>query len=219
MPAGIIDQLQGVETKAQTLLNPDPRLQKALDASKAAGLPEIYISEQQGQYLSIICQLVGAKNVLEIGALGGYSTIWLAKTGAHVTSIEINPKHRDVALANTKGQGFDNVDVILGSSLEVMPKLAEEGKKFDLVFIDAGWGDQWDNFQWAVKLTRKGGAIYLDNVVMKILYAKEGKSEETLVEKVGKDKRVDATLINTIAAFRGHPEAMVDGFILATVKE
>ncbi|OCL03069.1 O-methyltransferase, family 3 [Glonium stellatum] len=214
-----LEKIGNIEATAQALLNPDPRLKHALSASEAAGLPNICISDQQGQYLSILCQLIGAKNVLELGCLGGYSTIWLAKNGAHVTSIEINPKHREVALANTKGQGLDNVEVILGSALDVLPKFVEEGKKFDFVFIDAGWDDQWENFELAVKLTRVGGCIYVDNVVMKMLYTEEGGSVESLVEKVGKVKEVDATLVNTIAGFRGHREGMIDGFLLAVVKE
>jgi predicted O-methyltransferase YrrM len=143
----------------------------------------------------------------------------LAKSGAHVTSIEIDPKHREVALANTKGQGLDNVEVILGSALDVLPKLAEEGKKFDFVFIDAGWDEQWENFELAVKVTRAGGCIYVDNVVMKMLYEEEGKSVESLVEKVGNVEKVDATLVNTIASFRSHRESMIDGFLLAVAKE
>jgi len=86
---------------------------------------------------------MNAKTVLEIGTLGGYSTIWLAETGAKVTGIEIDPKHRDVALENTKGL---NVELILGVALDVLPKLAEEGRKFDLVFIDAAWEELWDYF-------------------------------------------------------------------------
>jgi len=127
-----LDKLEGIEAKAQALLKPDPRLKQAQSASEAAGLPNICISDQQGQHLSILCQLVGAKNVLELGTLGGYSTIWLARTGAHVTCVEIEPKHREVTLSNTNGQGLDNVDVILGSTLDVLPRLAAEGKKFDL---------------------------------------------------------------------------------------
>jgi len=213
-----LDKLEAIETKAKALLNPDPRLAHAQSATEAAGLPNICISDQQGQHLAILCQLAGAKNVLELGTLGGYSTIWLAKNGAHVTSVEIDPKHRDVTLANTKGQGLDNVDVILGSTLDVLPRLAEEGRKFDFVFIDAGWDEQWENFELAVKVTRVGGSIYVDNVVMKMLYGGDEKSE-SLVEKVGKMKGVDATLVNTVAGFRGHREAMIDGFLLAVVKE
>jgi predicted O-methyltransferase YrrM len=80
--------------------------------------------------------------VLEVGTLGGYSTIWFASTGASVTTIEINPKHRDVALENTKG--LKDVEIILGAALDVLPKFLEEGKKFDFVFIDAAWEEQFE---------------------------------------------------------------------------
>lgn len=210
--AGKIDALAG-----SSLLKPDPRLDHAIANSDANGLPPISVSALQGQYLAIQAQLIGAKNVLEIGTLGGYSTIWFARTGAKVTSLEINPKHRDVALENTKG--FD-VEIILGDALEALPKLAEEGRKFDLVFIDADWTQQWDYFEWAVKLTRERGCIYVDNVVRELLSSEtfeEGR--ESLVTKVGRESRVDATLISTVSSHKGKSEEMFDGFLLAVVKE
>jgi predicted O-methyltransferase YrrM len=132
---GYLRKAGKIDAQAQSsLLKPNPQLDHALSNSTANGLPPITISALQGQYLAIQCQLIGAKSVLEIGTLGGYSTIWFASTGAKVTSIEINPKHRSVALENTKGH---DVEIILGAALDVLPKLAREGRKFDLVFIDA----------------------------------------------------------------------------------
>jgi predicted O-methyltransferase YrrM len=202
---------------SKAFLKPDPRLDQALANSAANGLPAITISALQGQYLAIQCQLINAKSVLEIGTLGGYSTIHFARTGAKVTSIEIDAKHRDVALANTKG--FD-VDIILGAALDVLPKLADEGRKFDLIFIDADWGEQFEYFQWAVKLTRVGGCIYVDNVVRELLESEKlDESDETLVTKVGGLENVTATLVSTISSHKGTADAMFDGFLLAVVKE
>jgi predicted O-methyltransferase YrrM len=198
------------------LLTPDAQLENALTNSSANNLPAITISPLQGQYLSIQCQLINAKSVLEVGTLGGYSTIWFAKTGAKVTTVEINPKHRDIALENTKGL---DVDIILGAALDVLPKLAAEGKKFDLVFLDASWDEQWEYFEWAVKLTRANGCIYVDNVIRELLEHENVGEGETLLTKVGRDKRVDATLVPVLSSHKGKEEEMFDGFLLAVVKD
>lgn len=212
-----LDQAENVGTQARTsLLRHNPRLDLALNNSKSNGLPPITISPLQGQYLAIQCQLINAQSVLEIGTLGGYSSIWMASTGAKVTSIEINPKHRDVALENTKGL---DVEIILGAALEVLPKLAAEGRKFDLIFIDADWGEQWDYFQWAVKLARVHGCIYVDNVVRELLESEKlGEHDESLVTKVGKEDKVTATLVPTVSEHKGTATEMFDGFLLAIVK-
>lgn len=111
----------------------DPQLDFALSNSTEKGIPEIQINASHGAFLSILCKMVNAKKVLEIGTLGGYSTIWFAKSvpGVHVTSLEIDPKHREVALENTKQCG--NVDILLGDALDILPKLAEKGEVFDFV--------------------------------------------------------------------------------------
>lgn len=206
-----------IDAQAQSsLLKPNPKLDHAIANSRKNGLPAITISALQGQFLAIQCQLIHAKSVLEIGTLGGYSTIWFASTGAKVTSIEINPKHRDVAKENTAG--LDGIEIILGSALDVLPKLAEEGRKFDLVFIDADWAEQWDYFQWAIKLTRHRGCIYVDNVVREILESGGVGESESLVTKVGKDDRVQATLVSTVSSHKQVASEMVDGFLLAIVK-
>jgi predicted O-methyltransferase YrrM len=137
-------QARNIDVRASAnLLKPNTKLDYALSNSAAKGLPPITVTPLGGRYLAIQCQLINAKTVLEIGTLGGYSAIWLAETGAKVTSIEIDLKHRDVALENTKGL---NVELILGAALDVLPKLAGGGRKFDLVFIDAAWEEQWDYF-------------------------------------------------------------------------
>lgn len=199
----------------KSLLQPNPKLDHAIANSKKHNLPTIAVSPLQGQYLSVQCQLIGAKSVLEIGTLGGYSTIWFAQAGAKVTSIEINPKHRDVALENVAGL---DAEVILGAALDVLPRLADEGRRFDMVFIDADWGEQWEYFDWAVKLTRPKGCVYVDNVIRELLEseATDG-TKESLVTKVGRDDRVTATLVPVVSSHKGISEEMFDGFLLAVV--
>lgn len=216
--AEILDHAGKVDAQARTsLLKPDPQLDHALTNSAANGLPAITISDLQGQFLALQCQLINAKSVLEIGTLGGYSTIWFARTGAKVTSIEIDSKHRDVALENTKGL---DVEIILGAALDVLPRLQAEGRQFDLVFIDAAWGEQWEYFQWAVKLARVNGCIYVDNVVRELLESENvGEGKESLVTKVGREEKVRATLVPTLTSRKGNVEEMYDGFLLAVVKE
>ena len=235
LPAPEISQSTVVETYTSKHLLPSSEtsrdaLEHALSKSKMSGLPPISVSPAQGKFLKIQCQLQGAKNILEIGTLGGYSTLWFATAGkdVHVTSIEINPKHHDVAIDNIKYAGLSRqVDIILGAALDVLPKLAkeiEEGKrqKFDFVFIDADWDEQWDYFDWAVRMMNKGSCIYVDNVVRQLLesgVANDGAEElepirgmKELVERVGKDVRVDAVVMQTVGA-KSH-----DGFLMAVVK-
>ena len=212
-----LSQASKIDAQARSsLLKPNSKLDNALTNSAANGLPAITISPLQGQYLAIQCQLIGAKSVLEIGTLGGYSTIWFAETGAKVTSIQIDPKHRDVALENTKGL---DVEIILGAALDVLPKLEKEGRKFDFVFIDAAWEEQFEYFEWAAKLVRGNGCIYVDNVVREVLEEiEEGRDMENLVTKVGKVEGVQATLVSTVSSHKEKAEEMFDGFLLAVVK-
>ncbi|KAI8256353.1 O-methyltransferase imqG [Colletotrichum sp. SAR 10_77] len=213
-----VTAIKAIETLARgTLLQPNRRLDQAIINSEQNGLPSIEVAPLQGQFLAIQCQLLGAKTVLEIGTLGGYSTIWLAETGAKVTSIEINPKHRDVALQNLDGL---DAEIILGAALDILPRLAEEGRKFDMVFVDASWGEQEKYFDWAVKLTRPKGCIYVDNVVWNALDSgatEDGK--QSLLTQVGKDARVRATLVPMVST--AHTEhrgrIIIDGFLLAVV--
>lgn len=206
-----------LDTQAQsTLLSPNTKLEHALANSAAKGLPPISVLPLAGQYLSILTQLMGAKSVLEVGTLGGYSTICFAEAGAKVTSIEINPRHRDAALENVGGL---DVEVLLGAALDVMPRLAAEGRQFDMVFIDADFDDQWEQFDWAVKLTHPNGCVFLDDVVASMF--KNGQVEagsESILTKIGKDERVQATLMPTVACHSMLPTPVFNGFILARVK-
>jgi predicted O-methyltransferase YrrM len=206
--------------KAQTqILRPNKRLDDAVEHAKKNGIPPIAVGPAQGQFLALLCRMSNAHSVLEVGTLGGYSTIWFAESipGIQVTSIEYNPKHRDVAVENTKD--LPNVDVRLGAAIEIMPKLGEEGKVFDFVFIDANWDMQAQYFDEAVKLTRKGGSIYVDNVVRNLLDdPPEDKADWSLIEHLQNDDRVVATLIPTLATHKVKTDELVDGFVLAIVK-
>ncbi|KIW44137.1 uncharacterized protein PV06_05170 [Exophiala oligosperma] len=214
-----------VEDRAKSaLLRPNPRLERALTNSAAKGIPAISVLPLAGQHLSIVARLMGAQSVLEIGTLGGYSAICFAGAGAdvRVTSVEADPKHRDVALENVEGLG--NVEVVLGDAEEVMARFVREGRRFDLVFIDADLDRQWEEFDLAVKLTRRGGCVWLDDVVASMFKnGQVGREEqdpttESVLTKVGKDDRVKATLVPTVVC---HPamsaNPVFNGFILATV--
>ncbi|KAL4928038.1 O-methyltransferase [Aspergillus undulatus] len=205
-----------IDAQAQAaLLRPSPRLEQATTNSAAKGLPPISVLPLAAQHLSILTRLMGAKSVLEVGSLGGYSAICFAEAGAKVTSIEIDPKNRQVALENVKGL---DVDIHLGSAQEVMPKLADEGCQFDLVFIDADFDDKLEQFNWAVKLTRPGGCIFLDDVVASMI--KDGQTDETresILTQIGKDERVTATLVPLAVSHPMAPTALLNGYVLAVV--
>ncbi|KAH8898765.1 S-adenosyl-L-methionine-dependent methyltransferase [Thozetella sp. PMI_491] len=197
------------------LVRPNPKLKQALATSAANGLPPISVSPISGQYLTILARAMGAKSVLEVGTLGGYSAICLAEAGAKVTSIEISPKHREVALENVKGL---DVEVLLGSGIEVMSKLAAEGRQFDMVFIDAEFEDHWEQFDWAVKLTRPNGCIFLDDVVGAMFkHGYNGEETDSILTQIGKDERVMATLMPTVASHPMLPTPVFNGFIICTV--
>lgn len=196
-------------------LRPNPTLDAALSNSAAAGLPPISVNSLSGQFLSILTRTMGAKNVLEVGTLGGYSSICFAQAGAKVTSIEIDPKHRDVAMKNVEGL---DVEVLLGSHQEVMPRLIAEGRKFDLVFIDADMVDMWEQFDHAVRLTRPNGCVFMDDVVASMFRYDDVGKEDNVLAKVGNDERVQATLVPVALSHPLLPTPVFNGFIFATVK-
>ena len=152
------------------VVQPDASLDAALQASTAAGLPAISVSPTQGKLLEILARILGATRILEIGTLGGYSTIWLARalpSGGRLVTIESDAKHAEVARANIARAGFaEIVDVRLGTALDTLPQIAaERGGPFDLIFIDADKPSIPDYFAWALKLSRVGSLIIVDNVV------------------------------------------------------
>ncbi|MCX4969299.1 O-methyltransferase [Streptomyces sp. NBC_00654] len=152
------------------LVGPDEALDAAVEASGAAGLPEIQVAPNQGKLLNMMARLQGARTILEIGTLGGYSTIWLARAlpeGGRLVTLEADPAYAEVARANIARAGLaDVVEVRVGPALETLPVLAAEGYgPFDVVFIDADKPSNPDYLAWSVELTRPGSLIIADNVV------------------------------------------------------
>ena len=207
---------------ASAVLPPDPALEAALAANARAGLPAIDVSPLQGKLLHLIARIHGAKNVLEIGTLGGYSTIWMARAlpaDGRLVTIELDPGHAEVARANVTVAGLEKiVDVRVGRALDVLPKIkSEKLAPFDLVFIDADKAGNPDYFNWALELTRPGSVIIVDNVVRKGSVL-EADSSDAAVQGtrrlhaiLGKESRVSATVIQTVGT-KGH-----DGFAIARV--
>jgi predicted O-methyltransferase YrrM len=155
---------------SERLLPSDPILESALETSVAAGLPAISVSPNQGKLLQMLAQITGAHRILEIGTLGGYSTIWLARglrAGGHLVTLEVNPAHASVAQVNISRAGLqDVVEVRIGNALETLPQVAaERDGPFDLIFIDADKQNIPMYFEWALKLSRPGTLIIVDNVV------------------------------------------------------
>jgi predicted O-methyltransferase YrrM len=214
------------------LIPPTAALTHAYSNSTANGIPMIAVSPSQGKFLSLLTTMSGSRNVLELGTLGGYSSIWFSQAlkgngGGKVTSIEIDSARRDVSIANLEYAGVkvpEEAEVVLGAGLDVLPKLGKEieaGKRepFDFVFIDADWDNQWNYFDWGVKLCKgKGSVIYVDNVVRQLLESgivgpeKRDEGVDDLVENVGKDGRVEAVVMQTVGA------KDYDGFLMAVVK-
>jgi|SRR6185312_3763825 len=155
---------------AEQLIPTDSALEAAQAATAAADMPAISVSPTQGKLLELLTRILRARSILEIGTLGGYSTIWMARglsAGGRIVTLEKEPKHADVARANIARAGFaDVVDLRVGSALDTLPKLAaEKPAPFDLVFIDADKQNIPAYFDWAVKLAHPGSIIIVDNVV------------------------------------------------------
>ncbi|TXI40604.1 MAG: O-methyltransferase [Mycobacterium sp.] len=189
------------------LLADDPALSAALADSSAAGLPPIEVSAQSGRLLYLLTRISGARRVLEIGTLGGYSTICLARavgpTGSVVT-LEYNPRHAEVASANLQRAGVaDRVDILVGPALETLPGLAGT---FDLVFIDADKENNSAYLTWAVRLARPGTVIVVDNVVRagRIVAPApddgQGRAVRDMLELMGSDERLEAAALQTVGA-------------------
>jgi predicted O-methyltransferase YrrM len=154
----------------ELLVGPDPALDAALESSIAAGLPAIQVAPNQGKLLHILARAIGARRILEVGTLGGYSAIWLARAlapGGRLTTLEADPKHAEVARANLERAGLLGlVEIRLGAALETLPQLERESAgPFDLVFIDADKQSTAEYFEWGLKLSRPGSLIVVDNVV------------------------------------------------------
>jgi len=207
------------------LLEPaDSILEQTLAASAAAGLPAINVTLAQGKLLQLLARMQRAKNILEIGTLGGYSTIWLARAlpaGGRLLTLEFEPKHAEVARINLARAGLTEiVELRVGRALDILPQLGAEGAgPFDLIFIDADKPGTADYFAWALKLSRPGSLIVVDNVVRKgAVIDAESDDPNVLgmrrfLAALAAEKRVSATVLQTVSG-KGY-----DGFALAFVME
>ena len=205
------------------LVHDDEALKAALAASDEAGLPAIAVAANQGKLLNLLAQIQSARSVLEIGTLGGYSTIWLARAlpeGGRLISLEFNPAHAEVARANLAHAGLDKIaEVRVGAALDTLPKLVTEpgAGPFDLVFIDADKQNNPRYVEWSLKLTRPGSLIIVDNAIRGGAVVDADSTDPAIVgtrelyELVAREPRLDATAVQTVGT-KGY-----DGFLLARV--
>jgi predicted O-methyltransferase YrrM len=200
----------------------DPVLNAAVEASTAAGLPSIQVSPPQGKLLHLLARMQGAHNILEIGTLGGYSTIWMARAlppGGHLITLEADAKHAGVARANFSRAGLAGmIELRMGPALGTLPQIAAEGRgPFDLVFIDANKDSMPEYFDWALKLSRRGSVIIADNVIRDGAVIDAASKDPDIQgvrrfnERLAAEPRVSATEIQTVGS-KGY-----DGFALALV--
>jgi len=200
----------------------DSSLDAALQTSTDAGLPAISVSPPQGKLLHLLALSHGARSILEIGTLGGYSTIWLARalpTDGRLVTLEYEPKHAEVARANFVRAGVaDRIELRVGAALEILPRLAAEKRgPFDFIFIDADKENYPGYWEWALKLSRPGTMILADNVVRNGEVVDPNSMDprvqavRRLHELIAAEPRVSATTIQTVGS-KGY-----DGFTLAVV--
>lgn len=202
------------------LIPPDPALKESLAAAAKAKLPAIQVSSVQGKMLHLMALMIGARKILEIGTLGGYSTIWMARAlpeGGRLITLEADPKHAEVARKNFARAGVENkVELRLGKALDTLPQVATDGLgPFDMFFIDANKSNMPEYFEWSLKLARKGSVIIADNVVREgaVLDSKSKDADirgvRRFLETVGKEKRVSGTALQTVSTKNYDGFAMV----------
>lgn len=207
---------------ADALVQSDPALERVLEASAAAGLPAINVSPLQGKLLHLLARISGARVMLEIGTLAGYSTLWLARAlppDGKIVTLELEAGHAAIARANFARAGVsDRIEVRVGPAAETLAGLAEEkGGPFDLVFIDADKASTAEYFTWALKLSRRGTVIVVDNVVRNGAVTDASSLDPNIqgvrrfMAMLAGEARVSATAIQTVGS-KGY-----DGFAVAMV--
>lgn len=208
---------------AGILIGHDSALTSVLESSAGMGLPPIEVSPTQGKLLMLLVKMLGAKRVLEIGTLGGYSTVWMARglpKDGELISLESVQKHADIAHANAVRAGvIDRVTIQVGKALDSLAEfVASSAKPFDLVFLDADKSNNAKYLEWAMMLTHPGSVIVCDNVIWAGRVADESNEETAAVaaraflSAVAADDRLEATAIQTVGV-KGW-----DGFVIARVK-
>ena len=207
---------------ADTLLKSDDSLESAVKASDEAGLPSIQVSAPQGKFMYLLAKVHGARRILEIGTLGGYSTIWLARAlpaGGTLVTMEIDPKHAEVAKANVDRAGVgDKVEVLVGNARDLLPELERRNlAPFDLTFIDADKASIPFYFESALRMSRPGSLILVDNVVREGAVI-QADSEDASVQGVRRlnemlsaNSSIEATVLQTVGV-KGY-----DGLAIALV--
>src|SRR4051794_3005370 len=183
------------------LLEPDEALSGALERSAAAGLPPISVAPNQGKLLQLLVRMSGARHVLEVGTLGGYSTIWLARAAERVTTLELDPRHAQVAQENLAAAGLTNVEVIVGPALDTLAGLQDT---VDFAFIDADKANNPRYVEHVLRLSRPGTVIVVDNTVRQGRVADVSLTDPDVVGTrelfalLRDDPRVDATTVQTV---------------------
>lgn len=207
-----------------TLAPSDPVLDAALDSSQQAGLPAINVAPNQGKFLHLLARISGARRILEIGTLGGYSTIWLARAlpaGGALVTLELEPAHALVARQNIEHAGFsDRVSVVVGNAVDTLKSLVrDQVEPFDFVFIDADKQNNPQYLEWSLKLAKAGTVIVTDNVVRKGGVADldnhdpDVEGVRSLFAMAGANPRLSSTAIQTVGA-KGW-----DGFAITVVSD
>ncbi len=206
------------------LVKPDPILEAALGAGLAAGMPQIQVSPTQGKFLHLLARIQGARRILEVGTLAGYSTIWLGRAlppDGRLISLEVNPRHAEVARVNLQRAGLDTLaEVVVGQAVDSLAALVEESvEPFDLVFIDADKEHNPDYVVWAVRLSHPGSVIVVDNVVRqgRVVDAENRDPNITgtrrMFEMIAHEPRLEATAVQTVG-LKGY-----DGFAILRVRD
>jgi predicted O-methyltransferase YrrM len=207
---------------AETLIPADPVLDAAMAANTAAELPAIDVTPTQAKFLHLLAKIQGAKRILEIGTLGGYSTIWLARAlpqDGKLITMEFEPRHAAVAQVNIQNAGLDHIaEIRIGRAADSLAQLHQESPApFDLIFIDADKPSNPIYLEWAVRLSRKGTLIIVDNVIREGEIANAASQDaaitgtRTMFEMLGANPHLEATALQTVGS-KGY-----DGFAMALV--
>ena len=218
-----VDQWTAVDRYLTSLLVPPDTVLEATPAASAdAGLPSINVAPNQGKLLNLLALVSGARTILEIGTLGAYSTIWLARalpSSGRLVSLEADPRHAAVARENIARAGLsDAVEILVGPAAESLPKLRDQRRApFDFVFIDADKPSTAEYFAWSLEMSHVGTLIVVDNVVRQGQVVESASSDRNVqgmrrfLDQLANEPRVSATAIQTVGV-KGH-----DGFVLAVV--
>ena len=208
---------------AELLAPQDEQLKDALKAHRKAKLPAIAVSAVQGKFLHVLVRMTQAKRVLEIGTLGGYSTIWMARAlpdDGRIVTLEFDPHHAEIARSNLRNAGLlKRADVRVGRALDSLPRLAKSSAgPFDLIFIDADKGNNPQYLEWAMKLSRPGTVIVVDNVAQHGRIIRKDSADTDIqgtrrcLEMMAREPRLSAVALQTVGV-KGH-----DGFAIAVVE-